>query len=108
MDDLITRLANVENADPHLADLMDEAIKALESAGDRMSECNCYRCLKESGATHEIAPNFHVSIADLRMVLCAICGNKRCPHATDHRLQCTDSNAPGQPGSNYEHQRRLK
>ena len=31
MDDLITRLANVENADPHLADLMDEAIKALES-----------------------------------------------------------------------------
>jgi len=31
VDDLITRLANVENADPHLADLMDEAIAALES-----------------------------------------------------------------------------
>lgn len=37
-----------------------------------------------------------------RMYLCTICGNKRCPHATDHREICTGSNAPGQPGSYYE------
>ncbi len=36
-----------------------------------------------------------------RMILCAICGNKRCPHATDHQNACTNSNEPGQPGSTY-------
>lgn len=34
-------------------------------------------------------------------VVCSECGNKRCPHATDHRLACTRSNEPGQPGSVY-------
>lgn len=37
----------------------------------------------------------------IRMFLCETCGNKRCPHATDHRLTCTGSNDPGQPGSVY-------
>lgn len=27
------------------------------------------------------------------MVVCKICGNKRCPHAEDHRFQCSGSNA---------------
>lgn len=31
-----------------------------------------------------------------RMVLCGVCGNKRCPHAEDHRYACTGSNATGQ------------
>lgn len=35
------------------------------------------------------------------IILCSICGNKRCPHATDHNLDCTKSNEPGQPGSIY-------
>ena len=39
----------------------------------------------------------------LRMILCAKCGNKRCPHATDHRNACTGSNEPGQRGSSWEH-----
>lgn len=30
------------------------------------------------------------------MVVCATCGNKRCPHATDCRYLCTGSNEPGQ------------
>lgn len=37
------------------------------------------------------------------MVVCALCGNKRCPHATDHTQDCSGSNAPGQLGSAYEH-----
>lgn len=37
-----------------------------------------------------------------RFMPCSICGNKRCPHATDHRLACTDSNTSGQPGSSYK------
>lgn len=34
-----------------------------------------------------------------RMVLCPICGNKRCPKATDATMRCTGSNAPGQVGT---------
>jgi hypothetical protein len=36
-----------------------------------------------------------------RYFLCETCGNKRCPHATDHRNACTGSNEPGQDGSDY-------
>jgi DNA-directed RNA polymerase subunit RPC12/RpoP len=36
-----------------------------------------------------------------RMILCPQCGNKRCSKASDHRLDCTSSNDPGQPGSIY-------
>jgi hypothetical protein len=31
-----------------------------------------------------------------RMVVCPVCGNKRCPKANDHRAACTNSNEPGQ------------
>jgi hypothetical protein len=34
-------------------------------------------------------------------IVCTLCGNKRCPKATDHELACTNSNEPGQPGSRY-------
>ena len=58
--------------------------KSGEAWGD---ECHpCWRCL---GSSYP------------RMVLCATCGNKRCPKAADHSLACTNSNAPGQPGSAY-------
>jgi hypothetical protein len=63
--------------------------------------CGCRRCLAESGATVELAPGCVVPVGATFMVLCATCGNKRCPHATDHRHACTNSNAPGQPGSVY-------
>jgi len=32
---------------------------------------------------------------------CGVCGNKRCPKATDCDLMCTGSNEPGQDGSVY-------
>lgn len=38
----------------------------------------------------------------LGMIVCAECGNKRCPKATDHELACTRSNRPGQIGSSWE------
>jgi hypothetical protein len=44
-----------------------------------------------------------ITLTDMRMVLCPKCGNKRCPHATNHELACTGSNEPGQKGSSYEH-----
>lgn len=39
----------------------------------------------------------------MRMALCPTCGNKRCPHAHNHALACTNSNEPGQKGSSWEH-----
>lgn len=38
------------------------------------------------------------------MMLCALCGNKRCPHASNHFLPCANSNEPGQEGSVYQAQ----
>ncbi|HHN8545066.1 TPA: hypothetical protein ACRR0B_005013, partial [Citrobacter werkmanii] len=42
-----------------------------------------------------------VTVSDMRFVVCPECGNKRCPHANDHRHACTGSNEPGQEGSAY-------
>jgi len=42
-----------------------------------------------------------VTMTDMRFVVCPKCGNKRCPHANDHRNACTGSSEPGQEGSAY-------
>ncbi len=42
-----------------------------------------------------------INLTDMRFVVCPECGNKRCPHANDHRNACTGSNEPGQEGSAY-------
>jgi len=52
-------------------------------------ECHCRCCLLERGM--EI----------VWMVVCPICGNKRCPKATDCQLACTNSNNVDQEGSVY-------
>ena len=57
---------------------------------------NCYNCLKDK-LTESGFP-----VTSSRMILCPFCGNKRCPKATDHKLACTQSNDPGQPGSRYQ------
>jgi len=66
--------------------------------------CDCYRCTKERIPTADPADglDLETSLSFARMFLCRTCGNKRCPHAADHRLACTGSNEPGQPGSLYE------
>jgi hypothetical protein len=38
---------------------------------------------------------------DMPFMACKVCGNKRCPKATDCELNCTNSNEPGQEGSIY-------
>jgi hypothetical protein len=61
------------------------------------SECYCYNCNKD-----RIDENSQLPYVMTRMIVCPACGNKRCPHSTDHNLACTGSNEPGQPGSRYE------
>jgi len=59
--------------------------------------CWCYTCNKgKPGPYGDILP-YELTV----FIACPTCGNKRCPHATDHNLECTNSNDPGQPGSRY-------
>lgn len=70
----------------------------MEPTSKNEEDCGeCFRCL--DGKIDKVG--FPLAIAT-RMIVCAICGNKRCPHSTDHRLACTNSNEPGQPGSRYQ------
>ena len=69
-----------------------DALAAIEKrslASLDAEECGCWRCIRERGEVR------------VRMILCPACGNKRCPKASDHRLECTGSNESGQPGSVY-------
>jgi hypothetical protein len=66
------------------------------------TECCCYRCVKESGELCPFTGSLGILKADNSFIVCETCGNKRCPHATDHRLECTNSNESGQPGSRYK------
>ena len=59
------------------------------------AKCGCIQCLTERG-DEAVYP------LRTRMIVCEFCGNKRCPHANDHRNACTRSNEPGQKGSAYE------
>ena len=60
-------------------------------------KCNsCYTCLSD---TYEDGHTYPKS--DYTFIVCTQCGNKRCPKATDHTLECTDSNEPRQKGSRY-------
>jgi hypothetical protein len=52
-----------------------------------MNACHCRACQPPA-------------LLPARMIVCSVCGNKRCPHANDHRHACTGSNEP--PGSTYE------
>lgn len=67
-------------------------------------QCKCHRCTKEEIVRNPLPPE-RSGLFDTRramMILCDQCGNKRCPHANDHRNECTHSNEPGQKGSAYE------
>ena len=66
-----------------------------------MKNCRCYECLGDTPADDIFGSSLNLKMRDMIMVVCAKCGNKRCPHATDHRLSCTNSNEPGQLGSTY-------
>lgn len=54
-------------------------------------KCYCHAC----------RPIDHRDPESVFMRLCELCGNKRCPKATDHNNDCSGSNAVGQIGSIY-------
>lgn len=58
--------------------------------------CYCYNCNAD-----KLDEESGLPVVMLQMILCPECGNKRCPHATDHNNKCTNSNETGQKGSRY-------
>lgn len=63
----------------------------------------CHACADEMTANlrkMKIEPPNRI-FSSVAMILCSECGNKRCPKASNHTLECTHSNEPGQPGSIY-------
>lgn len=65
-------------------------------------KCKCRQCLRDRKEGEIIEGFGFMPVEMTQMICCQKCGNKRCPHATDHRLECTNSNDTGQKGSAYE------
>ena len=67
--------------------------------------CLCIKCCDERGAKapadDDLSWRIYNTLDNFRYA-CDLCGNKRCPHHSDHELACTNSNEPGQPGSRYK------
>lgn len=63
-----------------------------------IAECECYACI----GSKPVSKGSWITIGLTRMIVCPTCGNKRCPHGTDHRNECSGSNEPGQSGSRYQ------
>lgn len=81
---------------------LEKAIEYMDDKGYEVDDlkkaptlCGCYNCmskrLDENG----------IPLTMSTFIVCPICGNKRCPKATDHSLECSGSNKPGQEGSRY-------
>lgn len=62
-------------------------------------ECGCYACIGSKPAYEDT----WLTIGMTRMIVCSECGNKRCPHSTDHRHACTGSNEPRERGMSKPH-----
>ncbi|EOW3239094.1 hypothetical protein AAIG28_08650 [Citrobacter freundii] len=71
-----------------MVDHSGDANKMVTGNSPVITDCSCRTCRP-------------VTFTDSRFVVCPECGNKRCPHANDHRNACTGSNEPGQEGSAY-------
>ncbi|WP_036759396.1 hypothetical protein [Photobacterium halotolerans] len=65
-----------------------------------MADCFCRRCLDTDTDVISLL-GIEIPVSALFFTVCGVCGNKRCPKATDHRYECTGSNEPGQIGSIY-------
>ncbi|MDD5374432.1 hypothetical protein [Acidithiobacillus sp.] len=62
-----------------------------------LSEYDCSVCEDEALAN---MPPWNAMFLR-RFIVCRTCGNKRCPKASAHWQECTDSNEVGQVGSFY-------
>lgn len=86
------QVSGLTQFEAHVASAIAEALGLLTP------KCGCYACVGNVPAPMSFSG---LTIGMTRMIVCSECGNKRCPHGTDHRNECTGSNEPEQPGSRY-------
>lgn len=86
---------NYNNANKTDGGQIDCQVIKKNADGGKVYCGNCYECLKNEKEENGLPK------VTTRMILCPTCRNKRCPKATDHNLECTNSNESGQPGSRY-------
>lgn len=82
----IVELVNAYREGRLIEKATDGAAGNILDTSDIADKCTCSNCWPDY-------PYFRV---------CPDCGNKRCPKARHHDHTCTNSNEPGQKGSNYE------
>ena len=58
--------------------------------------CHCRQCQVDREDKKDGIPMWMA-----RMTVCDLCGNKRCPHASNHQNECSGSNARNQTGGVY-------
>ena len=63
-------------------------------ADAEVTACQCVKC----------RPSPYI-FSDFRYA-CEICGNKRCPHHSNHELACTGGNKPNQPSCSMRKRNR--
>jgi hypothetical protein len=66
--------------------------KTMNTDETPAEKCECVTC---TAADKDYNP------FNRKMIVCPVCGNKRCPKASYHNHDCTGSNEPGQHGSIY-------
>ncbi|MFB4584463.1 hypothetical protein ACE3JG_18250 [Enterobacter hormaechei subsp. oharae] len=82
------RVAYEAGNSPQCREISNSSTKNFRENAETSTKCWCHTCRP-------------MTFSDSRLVVCPECGNKRCPHANDHRNACTASNEPGQDGSAY-------
>lgn len=82
------RVAYEAGNSPQCREISNSSTNNFRENAETSTKCWCRTCRP-------------VTFADSHFVVCPECGNKRCPHANDHRNACTGSNEPGQEGSAY-------
>lgn len=82
------RVAYEAGNSPQCREISNSSTKHFRENAETSTKCWCHTCRP-------------VTFADSRFVVCPVCGNKRCPHANDHRNACTGSNEPRHEGSAY-------
>lgn len=82
------RVAYEAGNSPQCREISNSSTNNFRENAETSTKCWCRTCRP-------------VTFADSHFVVCPECGNKRCPHANDHRHACTGSNEPGQEGSAY-------
>ena len=82
-------------------DALVSGIELCRHCGGNIALGQCIRCGKCNNCLDGGFDEHGWPVTAIRMIVCPECGDKRCPKASDHNLDCTGSNDHGQTGSVY-------